>query len=165
MSGRILSLLLVILLALPAAAEIYQWRDDQGRLHFGDKPARNANAKPVALEQINTMTPVYVPQDQFNASSPDRSTPHARPLPRIARGSVVMYSTPTCTFCGMARDYMKRKGIPFREKNISASKSARREFLAYGGRGVPLIFIGTARGTQKVHGFSEARFEAAFDSR
>ena len=27
-----------LLVALPAAAEIYQWRDTQGRVHYSDMP-------------------------------------------------------------------------------------------------------------------------------
>lgn len=35
---------LLLLTSLPAAAEIYQWTDANGRVHFGDKPAGDAKA-------------------------------------------------------------------------------------------------------------------------
>lgn len=39
---------LLLLLACPLAqAEVYQWRDEQGRLHFGDKPPEDQQSKPL----------------------------------------------------------------------------------------------------------------------
>lgn len=152
------------LLAFSAQAGIYQWRDAQGHLHFGDKPAPHLNAQPVEMKPLNTMTPVTIPKDLFNAPRSDRRTAKPIALPRLNRGSVLMYTTPTCVFCGQAKDYMKRKGIPYQERDITASPSAREEFVAYGGRGVPLLLIGTARGTEKMSGFSEARFASVYGS-
>lgn len=46
---RSLALLLLLTPALPAQAEVYQWTDSNGRLHFGDQPAQGArNVRPVA---------------------------------------------------------------------------------------------------------------------
>jgi hypothetical protein len=40
---------LLMLLAMPAAAEgVYRWVDEQGRVHFGDRPA-GADSRPVEL--------------------------------------------------------------------------------------------------------------------
>lgn len=156
---RVIALLLT-LLALPVAAEIYQWRDAQGRLHFGDKPDRRIDASPVTLEPLNTMTPVE-PLRARPAASDDR---RSIVPPRLEPGFVVLYSTPTCGFCYQAREYMNRNGIPYREKDITASRASREEFVAYGGRGVPLLFIGTLRGTRKMRGFSESRFAALYET-
>lgn len=45
---------------LPAMsmAEIYQWRDEQGRVHFSDKKPENASAKDIS----DTLTPANVDQ-------------------------------------------------------------------------------------------------------
>ncbi len=165
MSGKPIIAILLAVFCLPSWAEIYTWRDAQGRVHFGDKPARSVTAKPIELEKLNTMTAVDVPEDLFEALQAGHASAKTVSLPRMKKGQVVMYSTPTCRFCGVAKDYMKRKGIPYREKDITVSKSAEREFLAYGGRGVPLMLIGTPRGTKKLHGFSERRFESVYYSR
>jgi hypothetical protein len=36
-------LLLALGLSAPAGAEVYQWRDDAGQLHFGDRPPATAD--------------------------------------------------------------------------------------------------------------------------
>lgn len=89
---------LFLVMALPlsqaAWAQIYQWRDGQGRLPFGDRPASHLKAEPVA----------------------------------------------------------------------TVSASAKREFVDYGGRGVPLLLLGTARGTETLRRFSEDRFGSLYHS-
>ena len=164
MPGKLTAFLLLAALAPAGWAEIYQWRDEQGRMHFGDKPAPHLLAKPVELGPLNTMTPVAIPEDLFNPKQTGAKAEKGIALPRLGNGAVVMYSTPTCVFCGQARDYMKRKGIPYQEKDIIVSRASKEEFVAYGGRGVPLIFIGTPRGTEKLRGFSEKRFESIYYS-
>ena len=44
---RINLFVISLLVAAPAAAEIYQWRDAQGQVHYTDAPAAGANAKPM----------------------------------------------------------------------------------------------------------------------
>ena len=38
-------------------AEIYKWTDENGRVHFGDKPAENVSAESVTVE-VNSYTNV-----------------------------------------------------------------------------------------------------------
>ena len=42
-----LALLAFALAALPASAEIYKWKDKDGKLHFSDIPPTGVHAKPV----------------------------------------------------------------------------------------------------------------------
>lgn len=57
-------LLLLMVLSGYAFGEIYQWRDEQGRLHFGDKP-RTADAKTVELKNtIGSKNPAPTDKDQ-----------------------------------------------------------------------------------------------------
>lgn len=42
--------LLIFMLAIPAPAEIHQWRDAQGRLHFSDKAPEQADSKTVNID-------------------------------------------------------------------------------------------------------------------
>ncbi len=73
-------------------------------------------------------------------------------------GEVVIYTTPTCGYCTQARAHLKRRGIPYLEKDVSANTQARSEFQALGGRGVPLALFGT----QKLTGFSAASYDNAW---
>ena len=69
--------------------------------------------------------------------------------------SVVMYATAWCPYCAQARAYFARAGIAYVEHDVEQSASANAEFKRLGGRGVPLIVVGS----EKLNGFSEQGFE------
>ena len=73
-----------------------------------------------------------------------------------------MYSTKWCGFCKKAKAYFIQKGIAYSERDIEISPQAQEEYQRYGGGGVPLILIGNKQGTQRLSGFSIARFAAAY---
>jgi glutaredoxin 3 len=55
---------------------------------------------------------------------------------------VVMYSTPYCPFCTMAKRLLKQEQIPFEEIDVAGDHERRRWLLtATGQRTVPQIFI------------------------
>lgn len=47
---RITLFTLLLLLPISAGAEVYKWVDEQGRVHYGDKPASNS-AQPLDIER------------------------------------------------------------------------------------------------------------------
>ena len=54
----------------------------------------------------------------------------------------MIYSTPSCTFCNMAKDYLKENNIPFEEYDVAADAQKRMEMLQKTGQmGVPVIDI------------------------
>jgi glutaredoxin 3 len=55
---------------------------------------------------------------------------------------VVIYSTPTCHFCHMAKDFFKSQDIPFTDYNVATDLEKRKEMVEKSGQmGVPVIFI------------------------
>ncbi len=57
--------------------------------------------------------------------------------------NVTIYSTPTCHFCGLAKDFFKEKGISYTEHNVAQDLVMRQEMIQKSGQmGVPVIFIG-----------------------
>lgn len=55
---------------------------------------------------------------------------------------IIVYSTPTCPYCYLVKDYLKAKGIEFEEKDVSKDREAAREMIAKSGQmGVPQIDI------------------------
>ena len=55
---------------------------------------------------------------------------------------VVIYSTPTCHFCHMAKDFFKEKGIEYTEYNVLTDLEKRQEMMDKSGQmGVPVITI------------------------
>jgi glutaredoxin 3 len=57
--------------------------------------------------------------------------------------NVTIYSTPTCHFCQMAKDFLKEKGIGYTEHNVAADLEKRQEMIQKSGQmGVPVIYVG-----------------------
>ncbi|MEI6042579.1 MAG: glutaredoxin domain-containing protein [bacterium] len=55
---------------------------------------------------------------------------------------IMIYSTPSCTFCVMAKDFLKANNIPFEEFNVAADLEKRKEMIEKTGQmGVPVIDI------------------------
>ncbi len=55
---------------------------------------------------------------------------------------VTIYSTPTCGFCHMAKEYFKSKNIDFTDKDITVDEAAYKEVMESTGQlGVPVINI------------------------
>ena len=56
---------------------------------------------------------------------------------------VTIYSTPTCHFCHMAKDFFTSKGVVYEDFDVSADIEKRKEMLDKSGQmGVPVIIIG-----------------------
>lgn len=56
---------------------------------------------------------------------------------------VTIYSTPTCHFCHMAKDFFAEKGVVFTDFNVASDAEKRKEMLDLTGQmGVPVIKIG-----------------------
>ncbi len=56
---------------------------------------------------------------------------------------VTIYSTPSCHFCHMAKDYFTEKGVAFTDYNVAENMEKRKEMIEMTGQlGVPVILIG-----------------------
>lgn len=56
---------------------------------------------------------------------------------------VAIYTTPTCHFCHMAKDFFKEKGISYSEYNVASDEARRNELLEITGKlAVPVIKVG-----------------------
>ena len=56
--------------------------------------------------------------------------------------NVTIYSTPTCVYCRMAKDYFKEQKIAFTEHNVLTDLARRKEMIEKSGQmGVPVIDI------------------------
>jgi glutaredoxin-like YruB-family protein len=55
---------------------------------------------------------------------------------------VIIFSTPTCSFCNMAKKYFREKNIKFRDVDVSRDPAAARDMVRRSGQqGVPVIDI------------------------
>lgn len=70
--------------------------------------------------------------------------------------SVIVYSTPTCSWCTRLKAYLKEKNIKFRDVDVSKDQKAAEEMVKRSGQqGVPQSLIGG----QVVVGFDKAKID------
>lgn len=56
--------------------------------------------------------------------------------------NVIIYSTPYCVYCKMAKDFFKKHQVAYQEKDVLADEAARRDMITKSGQmGVPVIEI------------------------
>jgi glutaredoxin 3 len=56
--------------------------------------------------------------------------------------AVTIYTTPTCGFCRVAKDYFRNARVPFTEHNVAVDQSKAEEMVRKSGQmGVPVIDI------------------------
>ena len=68
--------------------------------------------------------------------------------------TVTIYSTPTCHFCQMTKDFLKEKGIGYTDYDVARDLEKRQEMIQKSGQmGVPVIFIGN----ELIIGFDKER--------
>ena len=77
-------------------------------------------------------------------------------MTKKATKKVVIYSTPTCPICKRAKAYLDRKGITYKNVDVSASEEAAHEMIHRSGQmGVPVIFVDD----QMMLGFNQTKLE------
>jgi glutaredoxin 3 len=60
-----------------------------------------------------------------------------------AQPHVIVFSTPTCSFCTAAKQYFRQKGIKYSDVDVSRDPAAARDMVRRSGQmGVPVIDIG-----------------------
>ncbi len=75
---------------------------------------------------------------------------------------VVIYSTPTCIYCKMAKDFFDKNNIKYEEINVAEDEKAREEMVNKSHQmGVPVIEIGD----EIFVGFDRADIEKALGSK
>lgn len=85
----------------------------------------------------------------------DRGTVAARSGEGRFTGTVELFVVSWCSYCKKAITYMQQKGIPYRAYDVEADPAAKQRFDALGGRGYPLILIGS----KKMYGWDPKTFE------
>lgn len=69
---------------------------------------------------------------------------------------VSIYTTPTCHFCQMAKEFFKANNVEYTEHNVAADEAKRAEMIEKSGQmGVPVIYIGD----DLVIGFNEPKIK------
>jgi glutaredoxin len=134
-----------LLAAMAASGQVYRWTDSTGKVHYGDRPPDEAKARELRIQSYDG--PVEV-QD-WSGVLRGKTMPGSGP-------GLTMYSTSWCGYCKRARAYFGQKNIRYTEVDVEKSPEGNKRFKELGGKGVPLIVMGS----KVMRGFSVERFEA-----
>lgn len=128
-----------------AAAQLYQWKDAQGRTVYSDQapPPNVRNAQ----------------QKSFKGSVIEGSESYAARTAR-EKNPVILYASACGAPCDDARKLLVERGIPFSSKDPQASPEAQAELKKLTGQlRVPLLVIGV----EKLSGFESGQWHTALD--
>ena len=70
----------------------------------------------------------------------------------MSQKKVIIYSTPTCHYCNLAKDFFAKNNIEYEVFDVQSDLAKRKEMIDKSGQmGVPVIFVGD----ELVMGFDE----------
>lgn len=73
---------------------------------------------------------------------------------------VQIYSTPTCHYCQMAKEYLKENNVEYVDYNVAEDAARREEMMNISGQmGVPFIVIGEGDEAEGMVGFNEGKMK------
>ncbi|MBO9361008.1 MAG: glutaredoxin family protein [Thermoflexus sp.] len=73
---------------------------------------------------------------------------------------VIIFTTPNCPWCQAAKEYLRRRGVPFKEVDVSRDAAAARDLVRRTGQmGVPVLDIGG----KIVVGFNRPQIDALLE--
>lgn len=134
----------LIVLATPLhAAQFYRWVDEKGSVEWRDTPPPTT-AKKVEQRTITTST---IPTSELPYSLQQA----------VKNFPVTLWVTDCGELCDRARAHLKRRGVPYTDRNPQADFEAFKK--ASGGGEVPLLFVGSTR----LKGYSESEWDSALD--
>jgi glutaredoxin len=145
-TGFILATLCMAIASAPlAAAQLYQWKDAQGRAVYSDQPPptsiRNAQHK-------NFKGSVIEVGESYAAKTAREKNP------------VTLYASACGAPCDQARQLLTERGIPFSNKDPQASPESQAELQKLTGRlSVPVLVVGS----DKIDGFETGQWQAMLD--
>ena len=135
--------------ACTAAAQMYRWTDDKGRVHVTDTPPPPNAAKDVQKRRV-TISSAAVPQP---AALPYAVQLAAKTFP------VTLYTARECEPCGEARNLLNSRGVPFREVLVADETQQAELRKVAGALAVPSVLVGS--NVQK--GFEEGAYHSLLD--
>ena len=145
-AGLILTAAWLVAASAPlAAAQLYQWKDDQGHTVYSD------HAPPPNIRNAA--------QKSFNGSVIGSGESYATKTAR-EKFPVTLYASACGIPCDQARQLLKRRGVPFSSKDPQANPAALAELQKLTGQAsVPVLVVGS----DKIDGFESGQWQAMLD--
>lgn len=125
------------------AAELYRWVDENGKVEYRDTPPPSSAKK--------------VEQRSVGGSAAGSSDLPYSVQQAIKNYPVTLWNAACGGPCDQARAHLKRRGVPYTEKDAQLDVEAFKQLT--GGIDVPVLFVGSTR----VKGYLEGEWDAALD--
>lgn len=78
---------------------------------------------------------------------------------------VTIYTTPTCAYCKMAKDYFVQNNVDYTELDVAKDLKAQQDMIKKSGQlGVPVIVISDDKGEKLLIGYNKGRLEELLKS-
>ena len=144
----LISMLLIIsvlLLTAPTqAAQLYQWKDAQGRVYYSDQQP------PPSVKNAT--------QKNFKGSFIEGGDSFALKVAR-EKFPVTLYNTPCGVPCDQAKRHLEQRGIPYTSKNPESGEDRAALLKLTGRSNVPVLLVGK----DKIDGYEVGQWDAALD--
>ena len=125
------------------AETLFRWKDKEGKVHYGDRPAEGA----IDAEAKKFGTPA-VDELSYGVGNAARNFP------------VTLYVAANCgDYCVQARALLNKRGIPFAEKNLLTKEDIDANKVKTGGEGIPALTVGKTA----LHGFESNQWNTELD--
>lgn len=72
---------------------------------------------------------------------------------------ITIYTSNTCPYCTLAKNYLNEKGLSYTEKNVQTDKDARKELMTMGHMGVPVLIVNG----EEIVGFDQDKLDSLLD--
>ncbi|HWR88542.1 MAG TPA: glutaredoxin family protein [Acidiferrobacterales bacterium] len=128
--NTLIAVLVTMLAVAPAyAAKLYKWVDERGNISYQDRPPPEGVGK--------------VEEKNLRDGGGDSGSPAAAEA--AAKSPVMLYMVPKCSSCDAARVYLKKRGVPFTEVNVSEKNPQAQQEMRkkIGELSVPTITVGS----------------------
>ena len=144
----LISMLLIIsvlLLTAPTqAAQLYQWKDAQGRVYYSDQQP------PPSVKNAT--------QKNFKGSFIEGGDSFAMKTAR-EKFPVTLYSTACGVPCDQAKRHLEQRGVPYASKNPESGEDRAALLKLTGRSNVPVLVVGK----DKIDGYEVGQWDAALD--
>ena len=128
-----------------AAAQLYQWKDAQGRMMYSDQPP------PASIRNAQ--------QKSFKGNLIETGESYATKTAR-EKHPITLYASACGAPCDQARKLLIDRGSPFSNKDPQASPDAQAELKKLTGKlSVPVLVVGSER----IDGYETEQWNAALD--
>lgn len=142
--------ILIVLVVGESPAEMYRYTDSKGDLHFVDDIAKVPKKYRKQLENHQPMAEISVVDASPAPQRRTKDEPSASRQTASSGANVEVFMTSWCGYCKKMVRFLNEKGIPYTAYDIEKDEAAARTYRELGGRGVPVVRVGS----HVVYGYS-----------